>query len=223
MGVDKYILQIEMEGQYAIQKEDITKQVSWCIPSILFRYGLSNSLELQLNAPIIKEDLYENDHLIHSLNKFDYLQIGASLNLWKQKKVLPEAAIMARIILPLENDLSYNSLGKIISLNLSNTLNERLSFNYNIGYVSETDSSNSGYYIANLSYELNSKTHFFIENFADFDNEMVISQNLNVGGGFAINENMGLDFSVANGLNHSLFYTSMLFTWSIDTKKKTPN
>jgi hypothetical protein len=218
-GVDKHMLQIEMESQYAIQKEGTEKQVSWSIPSVLFRYGLFNTLELQLNAPLVREDLYENDHLIHSLNKFDHVQIGLSVNLWKQKNILPEAALMARIILPFKDDLGYSTLGKIVALNLSNTITEKLSFNYNIGYAYETDVTNSGYYIANLTYDLNPKIHFFIENFSDFDDNMVASQNLNVGGGYNIKENLCVDFSVANGLNHSLFYTALLVTWQIDTKK----
>ncbi|RXP59399.1 hypothetical protein EC396_04950 [Lutibacter sp. HS1-25] len=214
------MLQIEMEGQYAIQKEGKTKQVAWSIPSLLFRYGLSNAVELQLNAPLIREHLYENDHLIHSLNKFDHVQLGLSVNLWKQKNILPAAAIMGRIILPFENNLKINTLGKIVSLNFSNTINEHFSLNYNIGYAYETDATKSGYYIANLSYNLNSKIHFFLENFADFNKEMIVSQNLNLGGGYNIKNNLSIDYSIAKGLNHNLFYTSLLVTWQINTQKK---
>lgn len=218
-AVNKHLLQIETEAQYAIQKEGAEKQVAWSIPSLLFRYGLFNGLELQLNAPLIKEELYENDHLIHSLNKFDHIQVGLSVNLWQQQKFLPEAAIMARFIVPFTQELQYNAIGKIVALNLSNQLNNKFTLNYNIGYVSETESEDSGYYIVNLSYTLNSKFYFFVENFADFSQHSKAFQNLNVGGGYSINEKMNLDFSVANGLNHSLFYTGLIFTWQINTKK----
>lgn len=218
-GVSKQVFQIEMEIQYAVQKENIKKQVAWSLPSALFRYGLFDGFELQLNAPLIKEELYENDHLVHEkLNKFADLQIGSSVNLWPQNKIVPQAAIMARAIIPVNNDEEFTCLGTLVSLNFSNILTDKVSFNYNIGYVHGTDNSNAGYYILNLSYNLNSKVHFFIENFSDFDNS-VLSQNLNMGGGYNFNGNLSLDCSVANGLNHNLFYTSLLFTWVINTKK----
>lgn len=218
-GVNKHTFQIEMEAQYAVQKEGIEKQVAWSLPSALFRYGLFDGFELQLNAPLIKEELYENDHLVHEkLNKFADLQIGASVNLWQQNKIVPQAAIMTRAIIPVNNDEEHTSLGSLVSLNFSNVLTEKLSFNYNVGYVHGTDNSNAGYYILNLSYSLNTKVHFFIENFSDFDNS-VSSQNLNMGGGYNFKNNLSLDCSVANGLNHNLFYTSLLFTWVINTKK----
>ena len=57
-----------------------------------------------------------------------------------------------------------------------------------------------------------------MENFSDFDNS-VSSQNLNMVGDYNFNNNLSLDCSVANGLNHHLFYMSLLFTWVINTKK----
>ena len=216
-SVDKHIFQMEFEGQYAIQKEENETMKAWSIPSALFRYGLFKGVELQLNAPLIKEKLYENDHLVHSLNKFDNIQLGLSVNLWKQKNVLPEAAFMARTIVPFEAGLE---LGTVLALNMSNAISEKLAFNYNIGFVHETNGENVGYYVLNLTYNLNSKIHFFLENIADFNNEMVISQNLNTGAGYNFKDNVTLDFSIANGLNHSLFYTGLIFTWAINTKKK---
>lgn len=219
-SVKKRMLQIETEAQYAIQKEGSEKQVAWSIPSVLFRYGLLNGLELQLNVPLVKEELYEKDHLIHSLNKFDHVQMGLSINLWEQNNLIPEVAFMARFILPFEEDLEYNALGKIVALNFSNVINNKLTLNYNIGYASETEGEDSAYYIVNFTYDLNPKIHFFIENFADFSKNTKAFQNINIGGGFNLNDKMCLDFSVANGLNHSLFYTGVIFTWQINTKKQ---
>lgn len=219
-GVDKYTLQIELEAQYANQNEGNESLTSWSIPSALIRYGLFKGVELQLNVPLVKENLYEKDHLVHSLNKFDHLQFGLSLDLWKQNKVLPEAALMARAIIPFESDNNsyYKEIGTILSLNMSNKLSNKFNLSYNLGYVHETFGVNAGYYVVNLGYELNPKFHFFIENVADFDNS-IISQNINTGFGYNFNENMSLDYSIANGINHNLFYTGLIFTWAIKTKK----
>ncbi len=215
--IDKNILQIELESLYAVQKEGSKKMNSWSIPSTLFRYGLMNGFELQLNAPIIKEKLWENDHLIHSLNKFDDIQIGFSMNLWKENKLLPEASIMIRAILPTDKKFKFNKIGEIVSLNFSNKISNKISFNYNLGYAQETDYSKAGFYIVNISYELNSKLHFFIENFGDFNKKSLISHNLNIGGGYNFKHNFMIDLSIAKGVNHNLFYTGGIITWVINT------
>lgn len=218
-AIDKSILQIELESLYTIQKEDSKKMKSWSIPSALFRYGFLEGYELQLNTPIIKEKLWENDHLIHSLNKFDDIQVGFSVNLWKQQKFIPEASLMVRAILPTDSKFELNKIGKICSLNLSNSISQKFSFNYNIGYVLETDDSKSGFYIANIGFEANSKLHFFIENFGDFTNKKLMSHNINTGVGYNFNEKLILDVSVANGLNHNMFYVGGILTYVLNTKK----
>lgn len=218
-AINKNILQIEIESTYSIQKVGLEKTTTWSIPNTLFRYGLLNGFELQVNIPIIKEQLWENDHLVQSLNKFDNLQVGFSVNLWKEKKLIPEAAIMVRAILPNDLQFSNDNIGKMASLNFSNKISENLTFNYNIGHLEKTDSSSSCFYIANISYLINSKLHFFIENFGDLHHKKLISHNLNIGGGYNFTDKLILDIAVNNGLNQHLFYAGCRLTWIINTKK----
>lgn len=217
--VSKNLFQIEIESLYAVQKEERIKLTSWSIPSALFRFGLFEGFEVQLNTPIIKEKLWEEDHLIHSLNKFDDIQVGFSINLWESKKILPEASLMIRTISPTDSKFKINKLGKICSINFSNTITEKVSFNYNIGYAIESDHSKAGFYIANLSYETTSNIHFFIENFGDFTNNEIISTNLNIGGGYNFNKHCTFDLSIANGLNHNMFYIGGILTFVLNTSK----
>lgn len=216
--IDKYVLQVEMEAQYALQKEGIEKIVTWSLPSTLFRYGLFKDVELQLNAPLIKEQFYVNDNLVYNTNRFTYIQMGSSVNLWNQRNVIPEAAFMAKIIIPVQKEEQFNKVGAIIAFNFSNSISDKFSLNYNIGFARSYDNSNQGYYDINLVYDLNQKIHFFIEDFSNFDAKLVNSHTINLGGGYAINKNMCFDMSIANGLNDNLFYTSLLFTWAINTK-----
>lgn len=218
-SINKNTLQIEIESLYTIQKENNFVMKSWSIPSALLRFGLSEGFEVQLNTPIIKEELWKNDHLVHSLNKFDDIQVGFSVNLWKEKNILPEASIMIRAILPTDSEFKISKLGKICSVNFSNTLTKNLTFNYNIGYAVETDASKSGFYIANLTYSLSDKVHFFAENFGDFTNHKLIAHNLVIGVGYHFSNSFGFDLSVANGINHKLFYVGGIVTYVINTKK----
>jgi len=215
-SVAKNLLQIELESLYTIQKEKSIKLESISIPSALFRFGITHQLELQLNTPIIKERLWENDHLIHSLNKFDDIQVGFSVNLWQEKKWIPEASLMIRAILPTDSKFEISKIGKLCSLNLSHTLTNKFTFYSNIGYVEETDNSKSGFYIANLCFEANSKIHFFIENFGDFNHQKLISHNINLGGGYNFNQNLMVDISIANGINHHMFYVGGIITYAFE-------
>lgn len=218
-SIDKNILQIETQSVYTIKKEASIKTKSWSIPSILFRYGLPNGFELQLNTSILKEQLWEFDHLLHVLNKFDDTQIGFSMNLLKEKQFLPETSIMFRLILPINKNFKFDKMGEIVSLNFSNSLSKNLSLNYNIGYTRETDNSSSGFYIINISYQPTPKLHFFIEKFGDLTNIIPISLDLNMGGGFNISDNLILDVSVSSGLNQRMFYAGGIITWVINVKK----
>jgi len=202
------------------QKEGSEKMKSWSIPSVLLRYGLTNNFELQFNAPLVKENLYEKDHLIHSLHKFDDMQVGFAVNLWTQHKILPEASLMVRAIVPINNGIRFKEIGKIISLNLSNKLTHKLTFNYNIGVVTEAESNSSGFYITNFCYAISSKTRFFIETFGDFSKHYKTSHNINIGGGYSLKENLCVGVTIANGINHNLFYAGFILNWAINTKKK---
>lgn len=217
-AVNKFNLQIELESLYTKQKEGSETMKSWSIPSVLFRYGIFNGVELQLNTPIIKEKLYENDHLIHSLNKFDDMQLGFSIDLWKQQNLIPEASLMVRAILPISLNLKKEHIGKVVSLNLSNSLNEKLSFNYNIGFVNETNNTSTCFYIANFNYDLSPKFHVFIEEFADFSSSQIAFHNINTGFGYVFNDRFSLDLSIASGINHNMFYIGGVFAYNFNLK-----
>lgn len=218
--VNKNILQIELESVYTRQKENDEIMKSWSIPSALFRFGLTNNIELQLNTPIIKEELWERDHLIHSLNKFDDIQLGISFNLWKQQNFIPEASLMVRAILPTDSKFKIDKIGSVTSINLSNSLTEKLVLTYNLGYAIETDNSKSAFYIVNLNFDASNKLHFFMESFGDFANKDFASKNILAGLGYNFNDQFTFDLSVANGINHNLFYVGGILTYAINIRKK---
>jgi len=215
-SVEKNTLQLELESLYSTQNEGVEKTTSWSIPSLLIRYGLTNSVEFQLNTPIIKEQLYNDIHLIHSLYKFDDIQLGFAVNLWKQKNLLPETSLMFRVLIPA--NFNFNTFGKVLSFNFSHKIGEKFTFTNNIGFVTETNNVTTGFYISNLTYNLSSKLHLFVENFGDFNNTELISTNINIGGGYHLNSAFSIDLSVANGMYHDLFYVGGVLTWAFQTK-----
>lgn len=216
-GVEKNTLQIELESIYSVQKENSSTIKSWSIPNLLLRYGLFKNLEMQFNAPLIREKLIEHDELIYAINKFDDIQIGFALNLWEQHKWIPETAFLYRSVLHSKPNLKFLNVGNVYSLNFSNNLNEKLTFTNNIGYATEKTSGYTYFIVSNLDYSYSSKTNFLIEYSCNDTKESGIFQSITVGMGYALNKNITVEYSVAKGIDHNLLYTGGRLTYVIES------
>ena len=212
-GVEWNTIQLEFESQYAIEKENNQKLNYWSLPSLLVRYGLLSKVEFQFNLPVVRERLFVNNKLVEESNDFGDMQIGMSVDLWKQKRILPEAALMVRAIVPVGNARDTMAAGTIISLNLMNRLGNQFFIGYNLGLVRQPDGFSSGFYILNLTYEFSQKFHLFMEQFGDFTFDDFLSHNLNIGFGGTLCKNVALDISLGKGLSAKMNYVGMILTW----------
>jgi hypothetical protein len=217
-NVAKHNLQLEIETTYSVEKESKNKTTSWNIPNILIRYGLSNNFELQFHTPFTKERCFENNQLTSNIFKFEEMEFGASVNLWKQNKIIPETAVMARLVLPTKN-FNSNGFGNIISLNFSNVIWNNISLNYNVGSTTNLNKNTFGFYIVNFSYQSTNNLRFFIENSGMF-NKNTESNCLGTGFGTNLSHSIGIDFSIAKSLKNNMFYSGAIITWVINTNKK---
>ena len=215
-GVDKGILQMEFETLYSEENIHSEKNTSWNIPNILVRYGLSDNIELQLHTPFTKERCYENNRLTSNVFKFEEMEVGVSVNLWKQNKLIPEAAIMGRIVSLTEN-FSFNKLGHIVSLNMANQINDKLSLNYNIGTTTNIDKETTGFYVVNFTYDTGN-IHYFIENTSDYTFDETASNCLGTGFGLNVKDNLGIDFSFSKSLKHNMFCAGAIITWVLNSR-----
>ena len=212
-GVDHRTLQLEFESLYLVERERSEEVSSWSIPSVLTRYGISNSIELQLNVPLMREAIYEQERMVSSRTFFDKVQAGLAVSLWEENGWLPEAALMARALIPVY-EFDTGDLGSVLSLNLSNSITQSLSLNYNLGWIH--DAENSGYYIANLSWEVSDRVHSFVELFGSTSFPEPVKHCLNAGVGFNFGDSFCLDLSVANGLNCDMMFFGGIFTYQLN-------
>jgi len=216
-GVGKGFLQLEFETLYSHEKYGLQKNTAVTLPKVLKRFGLSDKVELQWQTIIIKERSLENKMLNASNYHFDEMEIGLSINLWKAKGVLPEAALMARIVTS-EKDV-FTNIGNNISMNFSNIISDKITLNYNIGTLTDLNKETYGFYIANICYEPNSKWHFFIENSNQFKYDQIESNTLSSGFGSQLNDHLTVDFSVGKSLQQNMYFTGMIFVWVVNTDK----
>lgn len=216
-GVGKNTLQIELESLYSFQKENSISITSWSIPNLLLRYGLYKNLEIQINTPLIKEKLTENDELIYVISKFDDIQIGFSLNLWAQHKWLPETAFLYRSVLHYKPNFKFSNVGYVYSLNFSNALNEKLVLTNNIGYATEKMSGYTCFIVSNLNYSYSSSFNFFIEYSCNNTEESSVFKNITSGMGYALSKSLTLEYSISKGLNYNMFYTGGRLTCVLES------
>jgi hypothetical protein len=212
-GVDKNTLQTEIESIYSIEKDNDITIKSWSTPSLLFRYGFLKNVELQFNLPIKQERHFEKNELVYSSNALDDLQLGISINLWKQKKLLPETALMYRSLIHYQSDFKLLHAGQVISLNLSNTLNPKLTLTNNIGYAREKESSYSTFFVSNLSYSTSEKLSLFIEYLYTNTQQQNKFHNGLIGFGYAFTNKITFEGAVSKGLNYNQFYTGGRLTF----------
>jgi hypothetical protein len=212
-GVDPRTLQLEFESLYLVEREQSEQVSSWSIPSVLTRYGLSRSVEVQFNVPLLREAVYEQERMVSSRTFFDKVQAGVAVNLWREKGWLPEAALMARALIPVY-EFDTSEVGSVLSLNLSNRLTESLSLNYNLGWIYEEEPS--GYYITNLSWEISDRMHSFVELFGSTNFPGPMTHCINAGIGFNFADSFCLDLSMASGLNCDMMFFGGIFTYQLN-------
>lgn len=218
-AVGKGTLQLEFETLYSVEKSTALKNTTWNIPNILIRYGLSDKIELQLHTPFTKDRCFENNGLTSTIFSFKEVELGVSYNLWGQKNIRPEVAIMVRAIAATES-FGFKEIGNMVSLNFSNAIGQKFTLGYNLGTTTDLDKHTTGFYVLNLDYAPNAQTHFFVENTVNFNLDSMQSNCIGLGVGFKLGENLSVDFSAAHSLLHDMFYTGAIVTCAINTKKR---
>ncbi|MGB7842061.1 MAG: hypothetical protein WBL21_04680 [Salinimicrobium sp.] len=206
--------QIQTELATSFSQLDVngTTTQSWA-PGTLFRYGVSNMVELQLNFQAIQEKLVEVDKPVFSEVSFQNPEVGLAIHLWEEKGIIPEASIMTRIGIPYERPFSPSGLEGILALNLSQAVYNNLVFNYNVGFLYIERFVESVFLVSNLSFEPVSKFHFFIENVVDKNRQGDLSGSLAAGGGYNFSESVILDLSAGNNLHDPGLFAGLILTW----------
>lgn len=210
--LDKRIIQFEIETSYALETNANEKVESLSIPSLLLRYGVTNALELQFSIPLIKENHFEDDLLIHTNHLIDDMQLGLQYRLWDEHNGIPQTALMVRSVLPSSN-IKFDELSYITSLNFNNNITEKISLGYNLGVLFGKHEPTTAYYIVSTTYKAK-KMHYFIENNANFVTNHSALHNLTFGLGVDFTSNFTIDFSTTTGINHNLFAIGAIFIYN---------
>lgn len=206
----KNIFQIESGVLY--QKDDDLNSFFW--PSTLFRYGITNGIELRF---VSQYESTKNglDGVDTKYSGFNDLEFGAKIQLLKKSTINTEMAFLSHIIIPTaKKNLTSNHIGVVNKLSISHAITDKMGLGYNIGYDYVGLKSSFTYSLA-LGFQLSKSIGFYIEPYGKWEESNNYESNFDMGFSYLVNDNFQLDTSYGLGLNNDMQYLSAGFSWRI--------
>lgn len=215
--VEKDIFQIELYSDQTIQHQNLEKAVYWSLPSALFRFGLSDRIELQLVTPFTLEQIYNNNN-IETNHYMNSTQVGVLINLIKQQNAIPEISFTYRSIIPFKEN-TVETISHLVSLNFSNKIYQDFNVNYNLKYKIIPETSDIKQVVINLGYNISSKSQLFIESSAELISDEIASNFITGGLSHTLRKNLYLNLYYGNCLKQNTSLAGGILTWRFNTKK----
>lgn len=184
------------------------------IPTVLFRYGLFEKIELRFVEQIAG---FENNTT--SENKFGLTDIetGVKFQILRKEQVNTEIAFISHIVIPTGSvELTNNTIGTVNKLAVSHTLNKYFDLGYNLGYNYYGNDNGILTYTIVTGVALAEKIGAYVEIFGDFPDFEKILLNMDSGITYLLKDNLQLDFSIGFGLNQKMNYFSFGCSWNIN-------
>ncbi|NNE16674.1 MAG: transporter, partial [Saprospiraceae bacterium] len=187
------------------------KEKNILLPSSVFRYGISNTVELRMVHEYNIQE-FSNDKDKGTEAGIGDLQLGAKLFILDSEKT--QISFLSHLVLPTGNTFfthdDYAVKNKLI---LGHVLGPKVGIAYNLGY-DYFDESTFTYSFA-LNFNLTKDLLISIEPYGSFDDEGDHLSNFNTGLIYLLKNNLQFDFSFGLGMNNTMNYTSVGISWNI--------
>ena len=181
-------------------------------PSTLVRIGLMKGFELRIVTQY--EDLKYNGANMQDVKGWSDLQLGAKIQLL-QNEGNTEIAFLSHIVLPTaKTELTNDELGMINKLAISHDLGDKFGLGYNIGYDYMGSTHQLTFSLA-FGIGLAKNLGMYLEPYGSYAEGGSFESNFNTGFTFLLNSNLQLDASYGFGLNHSMNYLGIGFSWKL--------
>ena len=208
-------LQIESGFLLGFEDDGFNSMRQILLPTTLFRYGLTKGIELRILSQF--ESLKNNSQIMEGISD---LEIGAKIQLLNNDNVNTEIAFLSHLIIPTgTSQLTGDKFGTINKLAISHGINENMGFGYNVGYNYMGTGNGDFTYSMALGIAINDKVGVYLEAFGDIVEFQELLVNFDTGLTYLVKDNLQLDFSFGTGLNHTMNYISLGFSWKTDKKE----
>lgn len=216
-STEEDILSAESEVFYANGKSGGIDTKSWNLFNMLFRYGLSNNMELNLALSNAREKVYENNLLVNHHHKFDNLKTGLLYNVYNNTSST-EVALQLDFFIPLDKEHhDANKVGFLTGLNVGTQLLSNWLLSYNVGYFKNVDWSDNYYYNINLQYQFNDNMVFFTENTGEYTDKLEWNQGVGLGYNTG---SWSFEAIIGKGSNYTNLFTGFKIIKNFDLKKE---
>jgi hypothetical protein len=210
--VDKGFFQVELGG--AIEKTgeydltvtgDVVTVHTHSYPSALFRYGLSKNVELRAGIEYLQ--LKQNAKFEGEMQTdagFSPLTLGTKINLFTEKRSLPETSLILSISIPFKENSPFQSdfIGTDFRFVMTNNLSKRFTLSYNIGGEFGAGSQGAtGIYTISLGAGLIKKLSAFVELYGFMPQKTSPDHRFDAGLTYLIMKNIQADASFGLGIS----------------------
>lgn len=197
----------QAESGFSFEKV-ATENVVFSLPSTLWKYGISQKIELRLLTEWILEQS-ENQ----KQNGLLPIAVGFKVNLLEEKGWLPKTSLISHVSIKnwSATKYKYNYYVPDFRFTMQHHLSEKITLGYNIGAAWDGFTKQStGIYTLTTGYTITEKVGAYIEVFGFAPQSETAYHNFDGGFTYLINNNFMLDTSIGWGLtkNASRYYIS---------------
>ncbi|NOR75995.1 MAG: hypothetical protein GQ525_12665 [Draconibacterium sp.] len=211
--VPKGSLQIESGLLLSFIEANSETERQLLAPTTLFRYGLTTGIEIRvLNQ-------FENIKNIENSNQesgISDLEIGTKIQVLQKENINTEIAFLSHLIIPTgSKSLTNDRYGSINKISVSHSINKNIGIGYNGGYNYFGTGKGDLTYSLVLGIGISKKVGIYIETYGsvvEFENH---ESNFDTGFTYLLKDNFQLDFSFGTGINYTMNYISIGFSWNI--------
>ncbi len=200
-----------------------TKSHSWAAPSILWKYGVSDNIELRLITEHCSE--IENKQIIRGIKP---VTVGFKVKISEEKGILPKTSFIGHLALPRLATKEMKALyyAPSFRFTMQHTLFDKLSLAYNLG--AEWDGATpqpTFIYTLTTGFGITERLGSYIEIYGFAPQNQQTDHRFDGGFTYLLNENIMFDISSGFGLTHNApkSFVSLGFSYRFDAKFKNKN
>lgn len=187
----------QVETGFTFQKND-ENSTSNSLPSVLWKYGVSENFELRLITEFVSEKNFNE-----KIDGFTPILIGIKIKLCDEKGIIPKTSFIGHIGLPNASSSRYKNdfIAPEFRFTMQHTLSDKFSLGYNLGFEWDGMTPQSTFiYTLTTGYAINKKMGFYAELFGFAPEKDKTNHNADAGITYLINNNFMLDLSSGVGL-----------------------
>jgi hypothetical protein len=190
----------QVESGFTFQK-NTSKSTTFSMPSTLWKYGISTTIELRL----ITEFIFEKDET-QKQNGLLPVAVGFKINLMQEKGWLPKTSLISHVSLKnwSSSKYKYDYYVPDFRFTMQHKLGDNFCLGYNLG--AEWDGftkQSTALYTLTTGYSINEKLGSYLELFGFAPQNEIAYHNFDGGFTYLINNNFMVDLSSGFGITQS--------------------